>query len=94
MVQKELSHEESQTLLRHFEKEEKRIGNKNIMGTMHKLVLAKKIDNEHMTSLLEAKTNLETKAKSLVQAALDAGGEDNITIVIAEKNPTVVNRSE
>ena len=56
--------------------------------------LHKEIDNEHLTSLLEAKTNLETKAKSLVQAALDAGGKDNITIMIAEKNPAVVNRSE
>ena len=42
MVQGELSHEENQTLLRHFEKEEKRIGNKDIMGTMHKLVLEMK----------------------------------------------------
>jgi len=56
--------------------------------------LHKVIGNENMTSLLEAKANLETKAKSLVQAALDAGGEDNITIVIAEKTPKVVNRSE
>jgi serine/threonine protein phosphatase PrpC len=28
--------------------------------------------------------DIETKAKSLVQAALDAGGSDNMTVVIAE----------
>ena len=27
----------------------------------------------------------ETKAKSLVEAALDSGGKDNITIVIADR---------
>ena len=56
--------------------------------------LHKEIDNEHLASILQAKTNLEAKTKSSVQAALDAGGKDNITIVIAEKNPTVVNLSE
>ncbi len=43
MVQRELSHEESRTLLTQFEKEEKRIGNKDIMGTIHKLVLEMKL---------------------------------------------------
>ena len=46
--------------------------------------LHKKIPSETLMSLLNAETDLETKAKSLVQAALDTGGEDNITIVIAE----------
>jgi serine/threonine protein phosphatase PrpC len=39
-----------------------------------------------MISILVAATDLETKAKSLVEAALDAGGKDNITIVIAERS--------
>jgi len=46
--------------------------------------LHKKIPPETLISLLNAETCLETKAKSLVQAALDAGGKDNITLVVAE----------
>jgi len=46
--------------------------------------LHKEIPSETMMSLLNAETDLETKAKSLAQAALDAGGKDNITLVIAE----------
>jgi len=46
--------------------------------------LHKKIPPETLISLLNAETCLETKAKSIVQAALDAGGKDNITIVVAE----------
>ena len=38
-----------------------------------------------MTALLVDDTNLETKAESLVQAALNSGGKDNITIVTAER---------
>jgi serine/threonine protein phosphatase PrpC len=41
-----------------------------------------------MASVLNTAPDLESKAGSLVQAALDAGGKDNITIVIAEKNTT------
>ncbi len=48
--------------------------------------LHKKIAAETMISLLRSKTTLKTKANCLVQAALDAGGKDNITIVIAEKS--------
>ena len=39
-----------------------------------------------MTAILVNDTDLETKAESLVQAALDSGGKDNITIVIAERS--------
>ncbi|MBW2597441.1 MAG: serine/threonine-protein phosphatase [Deltaproteobacteria bacterium] len=46
--------------------------------------LHKKIPSETLLSLLNAKTSIKTKAQSLVQAALDTGGKDNITIVIAE----------
>ncbi|MBW2679795.1 MAG: serine/threonine protein phosphatase, partial [Deltaproteobacteria bacterium] len=42
------------------------------------------IPSETLLSLLNAKTSIKTKAQSLVQAALDTGGKDNITIVIAE----------
>jgi protein phosphatase len=47
--------------------------------------LHKKLPVDTMIFLLRAETSLATKAKSLVQAALDAGGKDNITLVIAEK---------
>jgi len=46
--------------------------------------LHKEIPYATMMSLLNAETDLETKAKSLAQAALGTGGKDNITIVIAE----------
>jgi len=45
-----------------------------------------KIAANTMISILVAETDLETKAKSLVAAALDAGGKDNITIVIAKRS--------
>jgi len=48
--------------------------------------LHKKIATETLISLLVAETDLETKAKSLVEAALDSGGKDNITLVIAERS--------
>jgi serine/threonine protein phosphatase PrpC len=47
--------------------------------------LHKLIATEIIISVLLDKTDLETKAKSLVEAALDSGGKDNITIVIAER---------
>jgi protein phosphatase len=47
--------------------------------------LHKKIPTKTMISLLRAGTSLEAKTKSLVKAALDAGGKDNITLVIAVK---------
>jgi len=48
--------------------------------------LHKKIAAETMISVLLDETDLESKAKSLVEAALDSGGKDNITIVIAERS--------
>lgn len=42
------------------------------------------VNTETMTSLLTLPTTIKKRAKSLIQAALDAGGRDNITIVIAE----------
>jgi serine/threonine protein phosphatase PrpC len=48
--------------------------------------LHKSISEEEMISLLNADSNIETKARSLVQAALDSGGNDNITILIASSN--------
>ena len=47
--------------------------------------LHKIIATEIIISVLLDKTDLEIKAKSLVEAALDSGGKDNITIVIAER---------
>jgi len=42
------------------------------------------ISTETISSILNSSTDIETKAKFLIQAALDAGGKDNMTIVIAE----------
>jgi PPM family protein phosphatase len=46
--------------------------------------LHKQITQETMESLLNAGNNLKTKIKILVEAAIDAGGKDNITVVVAE----------
>lgn len=46
--------------------------------------LHKQITGDTLHSLLNAERGLEAKAKSLVKAALDAGGKDNITVLMAE----------
>ncbi|MDM8549399.1 protein phosphatase 2C domain-containing protein [Desulfobacterales bacterium HSG2] len=46
--------------------------------------LHKKISHETMISLLNAQTDLESKAESLIQAALDSGGKDNITVLLCD----------
>ena len=42
------------------------------------------ISENIINSILNIDSNLEKKAKALVKAALDAGGKDNITIVMAQ----------
>ncbi len=51
---------------------------------LHKMVPQKKV-----SSILEKSTSIETKAKALTQAALDFGGKDNISIVLARINQTL-----
>lgn len=46
--------------------------------------LHKQIPESTLNSILNTNADLETKAKSLVKAALDAGGNDNITIVMVQ----------
>ena len=46
--------------------------------------LHEQVSIESLTSLLNSPCDIETKAKSLIQAALDAGGKDNITISMTE----------
>ena len=46
--------------------------------------LHKQIPEPTLNSILNAATDLETKARSLVKAALDAGGNDNITLILAQ----------
>jgi protein phosphatase len=41
------------------------------------------IASETFSSILLSRTNIEIKAKSLIKAGLDAGGTDNMTIVVA-----------
>ncbi len=48
---------------------------------LHKMVPQKKV-----AAILNTDTSIETRAKELMQAALDSGGKDNITIVIARIN--------
>lgn len=40
------------------------------------------IDNDQMLALVNGATTLDEKARQLVDAALDAGGDDNITVVL------------
>ena len=46
--------------------------------------LNEEVSAETIASLLTSPDDIETRAKSLIQAALDAGGKDNITIAMAE----------
>ena len=46
--------------------------------------LHKQIPESTLNFILNGPTDLETKANSLVKAALDAGGNDNITIVMVQ----------
>jgi protein phosphatase len=46
--------------------------------------LNEEVSSETITSLLASPDDIETRVKSLVQAALDAGGKDNITVAMAE----------
>ena len=48
--------------------------------------LSDMIDNSTMTSILSSDKNLQAKAKALVQAANDAGGKDNITVVLVHND--------
>jgi protein phosphatase len=42
------------------------------------------IPENTLCSILSTDTNLETKARALVKAALETGGKDNITVVMAK----------
>ncbi|MCP4692194.1 MAG: serine/threonine-protein phosphatase [Desulfobacterales bacterium] len=46
--------------------------------------LHKSVPEDAMTAILNNRTDISTGAKALVSAALDAGGNDNITVVICE----------
>ena len=45
--------------------------------------LHRDIPENTLHSILNADTHLETKARALVKAALEAGGKDNITVALA-----------
>jgi serine/threonine protein phosphatase PrpC len=42
------------------------------------------ITEHSLNSILNSDANLETKTRALVKAALDGGGRDNITVVMAQ----------
>jgi PPM family protein phosphatase len=44
--------------------------------------LHKLIEHDDFTSILNTPADIQTKAEALVKAALDAGGKDNITVVL------------
>ena len=48
--------------------------------------LSDMIGNSTITSILTSNKSLSAKGKALIQAANDAGGKDNITVVIVENN--------
>ncbi len=50
--------------------------------------LSDMIGNSTMTSILNSDKGLAVKGKALVQAANDAGGKDNITVVLVHNNKT------
>ncbi|MEJ7676518.1 MAG: protein phosphatase 2C domain-containing protein [Segetibacter sp.] len=48
------------------------------------------IDNRTITSILQTNKDLSSKGKALVNAANNAGGKDNITVVLVKNNKTPV----
>ncbi len=46
--------------------------------------LHKYVSSEKISCILNIETGIEGKAESLIRSALDAGGEDNITVVLCE----------
>lgn len=48
------------------------------------------VNKEKMTNILNAEVSLEEKAKDLVNAANEAGGKDNITVVLVQNDRTPV----
>ena len=48
--------------------------------------LHKMVTQNTILSILNADTSIELKTKKLIQAALDSGGKDNVTIVLARIN--------
>ncbi len=51
--------------------------------------LYKMVAKSKILSILNAGTSIEVKTKKLTQAALDSGGKDNITIILAQINRTL-----
>ena len=48
------------------------------------------VDNAVMTSILTTEKDLQGKTKALVKAANDAGGRDNITVVLAQNDKPII----
>jgi eukaryotic-like serine/threonine-protein kinase len=51
--------------------------------------LHKMVSKKTFLSIVNAQTSIEVKTKALTKAALDSGGKDNITIVLAKINQTL-----
>ncbi|MCF6247164.1 MAG: protein kinase [Desulfobacula sp.] len=51
--------------------------------------LYKMVAKDTILSILNANTSIEVKTKGLTQAALNSGGKDNITIILAKINQTL-----
>ncbi len=51
--------------------------------------LSKMVSGKTLLSILNATTPIEEKTEALIRAALDSGGKDNITLVMAKINPMV-----
>ncbi len=55
--------------------------------------LSDMIDNKCITDILEKKEGLETKAGQLIEAANEAGGRDNVTVVLVNNNRSPLKHS-
>lgn len=44
--------------------------------------LHKYVSSETVSAILNAETDMECRAESLIASALDAGGQDNVTVVL------------
>lgn len=50
------------------------------------------VNDQHICDILSASNSIPSAVEALMQAALDAGGKDNISILIVSRPPTAFNR--
>ncbi|MNN97496.1 Serine/threonine phosphatase stp [compost metagenome] len=56
--------------------------------------LSNMVDEDECLAVLQSDTSLEDKVDELVERALTAGGDDNVTVVLIENRPAEASGKE